>query len=134
MSGISDTDLRLSRIGQIAMRVHNLEKSIEFYRDKLGLQFLFQAPPGLAFFDCDGVRLMLNVPEPGNNGSDHPGSIIYFKVEDIQSAHETLSDRDVEFINKPHLIAKMPDYHLWMAFFHDPDDNTLALMSELRIQ
>lgn len=120
----------LSQIGQIAMRAKDLERGVAFYRDTLGLRFLFQAPPQLAFFDCGGVRLLLERPEDPE--FDRPGSVIYFKVDDINVAHETLVARGVQFIGLPHLIAKMPDHDLWMAFFRDSEDNVLALMSEMR--
>ena len=119
----------LSRIGQIAVNVHDLQKAVAFYRDTLGMRFLFEVPR-LAFFDCGGVRLMLGPPEGPE--FDHPGSIIYYLVEDIENAHKTLSSRGVRFENKPHLIARMPDHELWMAAFRDPDGNILELMSEVR--
>jgi catechol 2,3-dioxygenase-like lactoylglutathione lyase family enzyme len=118
----------LSRIGQIAINVHDLPKAVAFYRDTLGMRFLFEAPR-LAFFDCGGVRLMLGPSEPE---FDHPGSIIYYKVEDIQNAYKTLSSRGVRFENEPHLIARMPDHELWIAAFRDSDGNLLELMSEVR--
>lgn len=99
-----------------------------FYRDTLGLRFLFEAP-NLAFFDCGGIRLMLGPPE-GNK--DSFSSVVYYKVDDIQDAYATLKSRGVAFEGEPHLIAKMPDHDLWMAFFRDPDGNLLALMSEIR--
>ena len=120
----------LSTIGQIAMAVKDLPRAVAFYRDRLGLRFLFQAPPGLAFFDCDGIRLMIEVPL--EKEFDHPGSILYFNVSDIDASHADLEGRGVEFRDKPHLIAKMPDHELWMAFFGDGEGNTLALMCEKR--
>jgi methylmalonyl-CoA/ethylmalonyl-CoA epimerase len=121
----------LAQIGQIAVPVDDIDRAIAFYRDALGMRFLFKAPPGLGFFDCDGVRLMLDAPAraQGQAGS----SIIYYKVPDIAAAFETLSSRGVHFEAKPHLIAKLPDHDLWMAFFRDPDENLLALMSEVRV-
>ncbi len=119
----------LRQIGQIAVPVSDIERAILFYRDTLGMRFLFQAPPGLAFFDLSGVRLMLDGPAKAQTGSS---SIIYYKVPDIQAAFTTLSKRGVQFEAKPHLIAKMPDHDLWMAFFHDPDKNLIALMSEVK--
>jgi methylmalonyl-CoA/ethylmalonyl-CoA epimerase len=119
----------LSRIGQICMVVHDMKKAIAFYRDALGMKFLFEAP-NMAFFDCDGVRLMLGLPDRPE--LDHPGSILYFKVENIQGAFDTLSSRGVRFIVKPHLVARMPDHDLWLADFKDIDGNILALMSEVR--
>ena len=116
-------------IGQIAIRTHDLPTAVEFYRDRLGLEFLFDAGH-MAFFRCGDVRLMLAVPE--NADVDHPSSIVYFRVGDIQSSHTELSARGVPFDDDPRLIARMPDHDLWMAFFRDPDDNLLGLMAEVR--
>ena len=120
--------LSLSRIGQIAIVVHDVERATAFYRDALGMRFLF-AFPGLAFFDCDGVRIMLSRPE--KKEFDHPSSILYFKVDEIHSAYETLRSRDVKFDDAPHIIARMPDHDLWMCFFRDLDDNMFGLMCEV---
>jgi len=119
----------LAQIGQIAVPVADIDRAVAFYRDVLGMRFLFRAPPGLGFFDCAGVRLMLDAPAGAQAGQ---GSVIYYKVPDLQAAFEALSARGVAFEAKPHLIAKMPDHELWMAFFRDPDRNMLALMSEVR--
>jgi len=116
-------------IGQIAVVVHDLEKAVHFYRDSLGLKLLFEVPPKMAFFDCGGVRLMLSLPEKPE--FDHPSSILYFKVSDIQAAHEIMKGRGVRFEAGPHLVARMEQHDLWLAFFRDPDDNTLALMGEV---
>ena len=121
------TNFGLSQIGQIAITVTDVPRAIAFYRDKLGLKFLFEAP-NLGFFDCGGIRLMLTLPE-GTSGTH--ASILYYKVPDIQQAHEALTSRGVVFEGAPHLIAKMPDHDLWMAFFRDLDSNVLALMSEI---
>ncbi len=122
------SEFGLHKIGQIAIPVSDLERAVSFYRDELGMRFLFQAPPGLAFFDCGGVRLMLDVPakEQENTFS----SIIYYKVDDLPSAFETLKSRGVVFEQTPELVAKMPDHELWMAFLKDPDGNMLGLMWE----
>jgi methylmalonyl-CoA/ethylmalonyl-CoA epimerase len=119
----------LGEIGQIAVPVTDVDRAIAFYRDTLGMRFLFRAPPGLGFFDCAGVRLMLDGPDRESAGR---GSVIYYRVADLQSAFATLSARGVAFETKPHLVAKLPDHELWMAFFRDPDGNLLALMSEVR--
>ena len=126
----SPSTLHLDQIGQIAMPVRDIEKAIAFYRDVLGMRFLFKAPPGLGFFDCAGVRLMLDQPAGAQAGAH--GSVLYYKVPDIRDAFATLTGRGVAFEGKPHLIAKMPDHELWMAFFRDLDGNLLALMSEVR--
>jgi len=118
----------ITQIGQIAIPVHDLETAVEFYQDSLGMEFLFQVP-NMAFFDCGRIRILLAVPEEGN--SDQRSSIIYFKVADIHAATDALRDRDVVITSDPHLIAEMNDHDLWMSFFLDPDDNMLALMSEV---
>jgi len=119
----------LTGIGQVSMRARDLDRAITFYRNTLGLQFLFQASPKLAFFDCNGLRLMLSVPE--SPAFDHPGSILYFNVTNIEEAYKDLRDKGVSFRAEPHLIAKLQDREVWMAFFDDPEGNLLALMSEV---
>ena len=119
----------LSRIGQIFVNAHDLDRAIAFYRDILGMRFLFQAPPNMAFFDCGGIRLMLGVPDRPD--LDHPASIIYYKVDDIEKVYEVFKARGVEFVAKPHLVAPMPTYDLWLADFRDSEGNLLALMSEV---
>lgn len=119
----------LREIGQIAVRTRDLERAVSFYRETLGMGFLFQVP-GMAFFDCGGVRLMLSLPE--GEAFDHPASIIYYRVGDIGGAYETLSGRGVRFEGAPHKVADLGDHELWLAFFRDPDDNVLALMAEVR--
>jgi len=121
----------LSRIGQISMNARDFDRAVTFYRDTLGLKFLFTAPPHLAFFDCDGVRLLLDMPE--DKEFDHPGSILYFAVDDINAMHQKLVSRGVTFRKAPHLIARLPDREVWMAFFNDTEGNTLALMAEPRL-
>jgi methylmalonyl-CoA/ethylmalonyl-CoA epimerase len=121
---------KLSTIGQVAMVVKDLPRAVTFYRDVLGMRFIFQAPPALAFFECNGVRLMLDAAAEGE--FDHPGSILYFKVDDIDATYADLKSKSVEFLGAPHLIAKLPDHELWMAFFRDGEGNTLALMHEKR--
>ena len=123
-----EASIGLGQISQIALTVSDIARAVAFYRDALGMRFLFQVP-NLAFFDCDGIRLMLSLPEKPAEGSS---SVIYFKVADIQQAFKSLASRGVSFEGEPHLIAKMPDHELWMAFFRDPDRNLLALMSEVR--
>jgi methylmalonyl-CoA/ethylmalonyl-CoA epimerase len=130
-----ETEPGLGRIGQIALRVGDVAAATEYYRDVLGLPFLFSAPPGMAFFDCDGTRLLLGEPEPGSEPADEPagghGTILYFRVRDIRSAHRVLVERTVEFVEDPRQVADMGDHTLWLAFFRDPWSNTLALMSEV---
>jgi methylmalonyl-CoA/ethylmalonyl-CoA epimerase len=115
-------------LGQVALTVSDVERSTAFYRDKVGLRFLFSAGPTLAFLDLGGVRLMLSKPDgeftPGG------GTVLYIKVPDITAAYDAMRGRGVEFVDEPHLIAPMPDHDLWMTFFRDPDQHTLGLMCE----
>src|SRR6266850_494037 len=120
----------LGDIGQIALTISDLDQAIGFYRDTLGLKHLFSAPPGLAFFACGSVRLMLSGPEKPD--AERLGAALYFKVADISEAHKVLAGRGVTFEAEPHLVTRMPDHELWMAFFRDPDRNLLALMCEKR--
>ena len=122
------SDFGLSAIEQIAVVVHDLDRAVAFYRDQLGMKLLFTVP-GLAFFDCDGIRLMLS--PPSSPEFDHPGSIIYFKVDDIQQAYATLSERGIDFVEKPNAVADMGTYDLWIGAFRDPENNYLAIMSHV---
>ncbi|MCW5548245.1 MAG: VOC family protein [Opitutaceae bacterium] len=120
----------LGRLGQISHAVKNVERAVTFFRDEIGLPLLFRAPPGLAFFACGDVRLMVTQPE----GPSHAGanSTLYFKVDDIVATRTAMQARGVQFDDEPHLIAKLPDHELWMTFFRDPDGSLLALMEERR--
>lgn len=121
-------EFKLGEIGQIALPVRDLERAVEFYRHKLGITHLFSVP-GLAFFACGSIRLMLSLPETAE--SERAGSILYFKVPDIQAAYATLTGRGVQFEDSPHLIAQMENCDLWMAFFRDSEGNILSVMSEV---
>jgi methylmalonyl-CoA/ethylmalonyl-CoA epimerase len=119
----------ITHLGQIAVNAKDVERAAAFYQDILGLKLLFKAPPGLAFFDCGGVRLMLDRAEKPE--FDHPSSILYFAVPDITAAHGKLKKSGVRFEDEPHVIAKMPTHDLWMTFFRDSEGNLMALMSEV---
>src|SRR5215510_2898261 len=119
----------LNQIGQIFVNVKDLDRAIAFYRDILGMTFLFQAPPNMAFFDCGGIRIMLGIADRPD--LDHPSSIIYYKVDDIERVYETFKARGVEFIIKPHLVAPMPTYDLWLADFKDSERNFVALIRQI---
>jgi methylmalonyl-CoA/ethylmalonyl-CoA epimerase len=121
--------VQLSQIGQVAIIVQDIDRATRFYREILGMKYLFSAG-SLSFFDCAGVRLMLTIPE--SKETQQASSILYFNVEDINSAHRSLAARNVRFEGKPHMIARMPDHELWMAFFRDSENNLLALMTEVR--
>jgi catechol 2,3-dioxygenase-like lactoylglutathione lyase family enzyme len=119
----------LRRVAQISINVHDVQRAIAFYRDVLGLKFLFEIP-NAAFFECGGIRLYL--ARPDRPEFDHPSSILYFDVEDIQRSYESLAAKGVKFENKPRLIARMPDHELWLAFFRDSEGNPLELSCEVR--
>lgn len=124
-----DSVFGLSEIGQIAVNAHDLDRAISFYRDKLGIKHLFTVPAKMAFFDCAGVWLMLSLPDKPE--FDHPSSIIYFNVEDIQSAVQALSERGVTIEAQPVFVANMGSYDLWMAGFRDSENNLLAMQSKV---
>jgi len=118
----------VSALGQVALTVSDVARSTAFYRDTVGLRFLFAAGASLAFLDLGNVRLMLSAPE----GEFTPGSssVLYLRVADIGASYAAMRARGVAFVDEPHLVAPMPDHDLWMCFFRDPDGHMLALMCE----
>jgi len=125
-------NLANARIGQLMIPVDDFDKGIAFYRDILGLPFLFAAPPQMAFFDCGGVRLLVGVTPPGQKAQR--GSAIYFRVPDIHSVFSSLKQSGVRFLADPHVVHRTPQTELWLAEFNDPDGNQLALMSEAALE
>lgn len=128
MMAAADT-LEITGILQIAVNCHDLKRATEFYRDKLGLKLLYEFP-GLAFFDCGGVRLMLSKPETAD--LDHPTSIIYYRVADIHQATRAIADKGVKIVHEPRIIAHMPDHDLWLSYVHDTEGNPVAFMAEMK--
>ena len=122
-------DLSDATVGQLLIPVRDLDRAITFYRDTLGIRFLFTAPPQMSFFQSGSVRLLVGVP-PTNHPRES-GSVIYFHVRDIQAVYETLVKRGVEFGAKPHVVHRTPTTELWLSEFQDLDGNRLALMSEV---
>ncbi len=118
----------ITSIGQIAINVQDLQRAVGFYRDKLGLKLLYEFP-GLAFFDCGGVRLMMARAEKPE--FDHPASTIYYKVAEIQAASSALEAAGVTLEHQPTRIAEMPDHDLWMSFARDSEGNLFGLMCEV---
>lgn len=121
-------NLEIRNIGQISIIVKDVERATAFYRDVLGLRLLFTVPT-MAFFDCGGVRLMLGAASSPEY--DHPSSILYFRVSDINAGHQRLVEKGVDIISPPRLIAPMPDHDLWMTAFRDSEGNIHQLMSEV---
>ena len=124
-------DLKDASVGQLLIPVEDLARATAWYRDVLGLPFLFSAPPQMSFYQAGGVRLLVGVPEAGQ--PRQRGSMIYFKVADIHAVHRTLAERGVGFPDAPHLVHKAATYELWLCEFRDPDGNQLALMSEVAV-
>jgi methylmalonyl-CoA/ethylmalonyl-CoA epimerase len=129
MSEPISTVVHLSEIAQIALTVTDLPRAKAFYQETLGMTFLFDAGT-MAFFQCGTIRLMIGVEEHSTPGG---GTILYFKVDDIQGTHAALQAAGVTFVQTPHLVARMKGHDLWLAILKDPDGNTLALMSEVSI-
>ena len=120
----------VSEIGQIAIIVGDVPRATAFYRDVLGLKFLFPAGPTMAFLAAGSVRIMLTTPQGA--GEVGRNSILYFKVTDIAAVHAAIVARGAKKESEPRLIAKMPDHELWMAAVRDPEGNVIELMSEVR--
>ena len=123
MSALAET-----RIGQIAIVCKDVARAKAFYKDTLGLRHLFDAPPGLSFFDAGGTRLMLSVAAGDANGT----SCLFFFVRGIEGVQRELTERGVRFYTEPHMIARMPDHELWLTEFRDSENNVMALMDEKR--
>ena len=126
---MATNEFGLSKIEQIAINATDIERATAFYRDKLGMKHLFNAPPNLAFFDCAGIRLMLSLPPKPE--FDHASSIIYFNVDDIQQAVKVLKERGVQFVEEPVFVADMGSYDLWTAAFRDSENNLMGLQSHV---
>jgi methylmalonyl-CoA/ethylmalonyl-CoA epimerase len=116
-------------VTQLLIPIDDFERGVGFYRDTLGLPFLFAAPPQMAFFQCGAVRLLVGVMPPGQKAQR--GSAIYFSVKDIKAVHTFLSSKGVQFKAAPHIVNRSATSETWLAEFVDPDGNQLALMSEL---
>ena len=121
---------RAPDLGQVAITVRDVASATAFYRDVLGLKFLFAAGPNLAFLTAGSVRIMLTTPqghgEPGKN------SVLYFKVAEVVATHAAILARGATNERTPQLAAKMPDHELWIGFVRDPDGNLVGLMEEKR--
>ncbi|TPE66864.1 VOC family protein [Halalkalibacterium halodurans] len=120
----------VQKVGQIGVPVKDLNRALDFYKEKLGLSLLFNTDR-MAFFECNGLRLMLSLPEKEEFANS--SSVIYFQVTNIKEAYERLADKEVTFVDEPHVVAKMGQTETWMVFFKDTEDNTHALMSEVQV-
>jgi methylmalonyl-CoA/ethylmalonyl-CoA epimerase len=120
----------IQKVAQLGVPVKDLNRALDFYKEKLGLSLLFTTD-SMAFFECNGMRLMLSLPE--KDEYSHSSSVIYFQVNNIKETYENLLGKDVSFIDKPHVVAKMGQTETWMVFFKDTEGNTHALMSEVQV-
>jgi methylmalonyl-CoA/ethylmalonyl-CoA epimerase len=122
-------NLAEAKIAQVMIPIEDFEKGVAFYREVLGLPFLFTAPPQMAFFNCGGVRLLVGVLPPGQEVQR--GSAIYFQVPDIHAVYSSLKSKGVNFKAEPHVVHRTPQTELWLAELTDPDGNPLAIMGEV---
>jgi predicted enzyme related to lactoylglutathione lyase len=123
-------NLANAKIAQLLIPIGDFDAGVAFYRDTLGIPFLFAAPPQMAFFNCGGIRLLVGVMPPGQEAQR--GSVVYFQVDDIHAAFSSLKEKAVAFKADPHVVNRTPQSELWLAEFVDPDGNQLALMAEIR--
>lgn len=124
------TQTSVSDIGQIAITVSDVDKALAFYRDALGLAFLFRPAPTLAFLQAGTVRVMLSTPQGA--GTVGGNSILYFRVADIETVFAAIIERGATAERAPQLAARLPDHELWTGFLRDPDGNLVGLMEERR--
>ncbi len=120
----------MQEIGQIAVTVSDVAYVLPFYRDVLGLKFLFSPTPNLAFLAAGSVRIMLSTPQGA--GCVGANSILYFRVDDIAAKYGAMVAMGAHSDREPQLAAKMPDHELWIGFLRDPDGNLVGLMEEKR--
>ena len=120
----------IQKVGQIGIPVKDMERAIAFYKEGLGLPLLFNTDT-MAFFECNGQRLLLSLPEQEQYA--HASSVLYFNVEHIHSAAEQLRAKNIQLIGEPHVVAKMGSVETWMVFFDDTEGNMHALMFEVAV-
>ncbi|GGX09615.1 VOC family protein [Undibacterium macrobrachii] len=121
---------KVSDIGQIAITVSDVSQALVFYRDVLGLEFLFSPAPTLAFLRAGSVRIMLSTPQGA--GPVGANSVLYFKVNQIENVFNAIVQRGAQVERPPQLAAQMPDHALWIGFVRDPDGNLVGVMEEKR--
>jgi catechol 2,3-dioxygenase-like lactoylglutathione lyase family enzyme len=115
-------------VAQIHVSVRDVDRSVAFYRDVLGVPFLFRVPgQPMAFLQSGDVRLYLGTPESPEFTSK---VVLYFRVDDIDAEYARLTGAGVGFIDEPHVVHRDGAQELWMAFLRDPDGHHLGLMEE----
>jgi methylmalonyl-CoA/ethylmalonyl-CoA epimerase len=126
-TSLAPSPVHFDKIGQIAITVSDLGRARKFYQNTLGMRLLFETG-NMVFFQCGETRLMIGA---SNKPASSEGTILYFRLPDIRAAHVHLKEQGVEFVQEPHLVARMPNHDLWIAFLKDPDGTVLGIMSEL---
>jgi methylmalonyl-CoA/ethylmalonyl-CoA epimerase len=121
----------LSRIKQIALPVDSVEKAKTFYRDVLGMQHLFDAPPALSFFDCGGIRLMLAGPGAQGKDGDKQHAVLFYDVSDIKKTYAKIKAAGAPTLAEPHIITRMNGREVWIAELSDGQGNSVSLISEV---
>jgi catechol 2,3-dioxygenase-like lactoylglutathione lyase family enzyme len=115
-------------LGQVHISVRDVDRSVEFYRDVLGMDFLFRVPgQPMAFFASGDVRLYLGTPERPEFTSK---CVLYFRVADMDVEYSRLEAAGVRFLDRPHVVHRDGGHELWMVFLTDPDGHQIGLMQE----
>lgn len=126
-----DSRVSLSRIKQIALPVNDINQAKRFYRDTLGMRHLFDAPPGLSFFDCGGVQLMLAGPDAQGKDGPEQHAVLFYDVADIKDVHGRIKSSGAKSIEEPRVIARMNGREIWVSSFGDGQGNVVSLMSDV---
>ena len=121
----------IDSIKQIGIPVKDISRAIKFYQEQLQLPLLFQTD-SMAFFNCNGIRLFLSLPE--KEAYAGASSVLYFNTNDIESTYAVMKNNGVHFIDIPHVVAKMGNTETWMTFFKDTEENTHALISDVELE
>lgn len=121
----------LSTIRQIALPVRDVSEATRFYRDVLGLRHLFDAPPGLSFFDCGGVQLMLAGPAGQGKDGDQQHAVLFYGVADIKGTHASIRSSGAKSLEEPRVIARMNGREIWVSSISDGQGNVVGLMSDV---
>ncbi|HEX5864231.1 MAG TPA: VOC family protein [Casimicrobiaceae bacterium] len=127
----TDAAVSLSRIKQVALPVNSIDEAKVFYRDTLGLRHLFDAPPGLSFFDCGGVRLMLAAPAGQGKDGPQQHAVLFYDVSDIKETHARIKSAGAKSLAEPRVIARMNGREIWVGELSDGQGNVVGLMSEV---
>jgi methylmalonyl-CoA/ethylmalonyl-CoA epimerase len=127
----TEEGVALSKIRQIALPVREITEAKRFYRDILGMRHLFDAPPGLSFFDCGGVQLMLAGPEGQGKDGEQQHGVVFYDVSDIKGTHAKIESSGARTLEAPRIVARMNGREIWVSAVSDGQGNVVGLMSEV---